>query len=277
MRILFCVPAYGGSVRSETMQTVASGLLSLAKAGHEVRLFSVDMAEISRVRNLFASLALQEKWEALIMVDADMSFPDTVFNQMVDSGYDVCGLTYPKRTIDLERFHAAAQAGKTLEVSTIEGLTFIVPDGFVHDGGKLNIQKGFVEMKGLPAGCMLIRLKVLETMWKKLPEIHQTTRIDGLESSLGLKALIRCFDNIKAHDTNFSEDLSFCMRWKALGGRIHALADASVTHHGFMKFEGKYLDWLTNRFSPPVDAPPPNRAAASTAKPSKSPRGRGSR
>jgi hypothetical protein len=44
---------------------------------------------------------------------------------------------------------------------------------------------------------------------------------------------------------HLSEDLSFCERWRRIGGEIWACVDETITHVGRMAFEGRYLDRLT--------------------------------
>lgn len=246
-RILFCVPAYGGSVRSETMVTVSHGIALLKDAGYEVRLMSMDLAEISRVRNIFASIAMEENYDILMMVDADMSFPSDVFTAMAGSRHDVCGLMYPKRNLDVQAFYAAASAGRSLQDAVTAGLDFILGDNFVLTDGQLKVDRGFLEMVAVPAGGMMIRVSALRRLWEGMPDIRQTEGIDPYERSLGIKNYIRCFDNIMKDGRGFSEDISFCIRWRELGGKVNGLVDVMVAHHGQMRYEGRYLDSLLAR------------------------------
>lgn len=246
MKLLICVPAYGSTVRVETMNSIAVGMIRLQQQmPHvEIRLFSVDMAEIARVRNLFASLAMKDGYDALLMVDSDMGVPPDTFARLLASGHEVCGLTYPKRQIDLQRFHALAAAGVDFDAARVQALTFIAAGGFVHDNGKLQIIEGFLEMNELPGGCLLIHTSALKRMWKEMPKIRQTTHVSDFEKQMGLDQIIRCFDNVNLDHTKLSEDLSFCHRWRSINGRIFGLVDVPVTHCGNMNYEGRYIDFL---------------------------------
>lgn len=246
MKILFCIPAYGSVVRSETMMAVTTGIMHMTAhiPGVSVRVFTIDMAEISRVRNIFASMTLEGDYDALIMLDSDMGVSPDTFTRLVLSGHAVCGLTYPKRTIDLPRFHALAKAGESYERCLTGALTFIAAGMFVHNNGQIDVREGFLETRGLPGGCILIRKEMLEAMWEKLPKIRQTGNISDMEAELGLSRIIRCFDNIQDGDNKLSEDLSFCQRVLDVGGKIMVFIDGVVAHYGGMKFEGKYGDLL---------------------------------
>lgn len=242
MKILFCIPAYGSQVRIETAMSAASGVMHLAQniPGSEVKMFAVDMAEIARVRNLFASLMLHEEHDALIMLDSDMGVPPDTFTRLIRSGHEVCGLTYPKREIDLQRFYNSARAGAEFEAARVGALNFIAAGAFIHNNGTIDIKDSFIEMRELPGGCLVIRRSALEKMWKAIPSIRQTEGISDVEGQMGMTKIIRCFDNIQKGNVKVSEDLSFCRRWREIGGQIHALFDVPVAHYGHMKFEGAY-------------------------------------
>lgn len=246
MKILFCIPAYGGSVRAETMLSVSTGVIQLSKnfPSAEIRLFTINMAEIARVRNIFASMLLDQGYDALFMLDSDMGVPPETFSRLLASGHDVCGLTYPRRQIDLAKFHQLAQAGQPYDACHTGALSFIAAGGFVHNNGQIDIREGFLEMNEIPGGCMLIRRAAVELLWTKAPQLRQVQNISDMEADLGLKRLIRCFDNIQDGVTKYSEDISFCRHYRKVGGKVMALIDVSVAHYGDMKYEGRYSDLL---------------------------------
>ena len=146
MKILFCIPAYGGSVRAETMLSVSTGVIQLSKnfPSAEIRLFTVNMAEIARVRNIFASMLLDQGYDALFMLDSDMGVPPETFSRLLASGHDVCGLTYPRRQIDLAKFHQLAQAGQPYDACHTGALSFIAAGGFVHNNGQIDIRENLI-------------------------------------------------------------------------------------------------------------------------------------
>lgn len=246
MKLLFCIPAYGGSVRAETMIAVSTGVIQLSKnfPTAEIRLFTINMAEISRVRNIFASMVLNDGYDALFMLDSDMGVPPDTFSRLLASGHDVCGLTYPRRQIDLNQFHALAQSGQSYEACHTGALSFIAAGSFVHRDSQIDIREGFLEMNEIPAGCMLIRRAAFELLWQKMPRLRQTQNISDMEASLGLSRLLRCFDNIQEGATKYSEDISFCRYYRQVGGKVFALIDVNVAHYGDMKYEGRYSDFL---------------------------------
>ena len=67
-------------------------------------------------------------------------------------------------------------------------------------------------------------------------------------------------------DPNTPEDISFCRRWRAIGGKIHALLDCETVHYGVDAHPMNAMKWLmheagSSRASVFV---PPDIARAST-------------
>jgi hypothetical protein len=246
LKVLMCVPAYGGSVRIETMRTVSEGMISILGQfpGTSMSLMCIDLAEIGRVRNMFASALLDQGHDVAFMVDADMSFPAGVFAALLKSEHEVCGLTYPKRQIDLEAFYQGAQSGLTLEECRHRGLTFIAHDDVVLQDGKIEIRNGFTEMRSLPGGCLMIRRSAVERIAKEHPELIRQVDPGSAEASVRLTRVVGCFDAVTYQGKLASEDISFCHRWRAIGGKVMVLADIDVNHHGQMAFQGNYFKSL---------------------------------
>lgn len=55
------------------------------------------------------------------------------------------------------------------------------------------------------------------------------------------------FDNIREGDRRFSEDISFCKRWRSIGGQVWADPEIKMGHIGNKLFDGHLGDWLRNR------------------------------
>ena len=52
------------------------------------------------------------------------------------------------------------------------------------------------------------------------------------------------FDLIESDGVMLSEDLSFCARWRAMGGQVHAMNSAHVGHVGAFVYRGSFFDKL---------------------------------
>lgn len=246
LKVLMCVPAYGGSVRIETMRTVSEGMISIMGQfpGTTMSLMCIDLAEIGRVRNMFATALLDQGHDVAFMVDADMSFPAGVFAALLKSEHEVCGLTYPKRQIDLEAFYNGAQSGLTLEECRHRALTFIGHDDVVLHDGRIEIRNGFTEMRAIPGGCLMIRRRVVERIAEAHPELIRPADPGSAEANVRLTRVVGCFDPWTHNGKMASEDISFCHRWRAIGGKVMAMPDIDVNHHGQMAFQGNYFKSL---------------------------------
>jgi hypothetical protein len=63
--------------------------------------------------------------------------------------------------------------------------------------------------------------------------------------SMSKKSRVHCFfDKLMVDNELFSEDLSFCRRWRDCGGTIRALLAEDIGHIGEYTFRGNYVDHL---------------------------------
>ena len=46
----------------------------------------------------------------------------------------------------------------------------------------------------------------------------------------------------KESGTFLGEDFAFCKRWRAIEGKIYAMADPYITHHGNYAYHGRFID-----------------------------------
>ncbi len=91
--------------------------------------------------------------------------------------------------------------------------------------------QGCVEVDKIPLGCALIRREELESMVGRYSELEYR---DGVDEVCAL------FQLILENKALYSEDHSFCIRWKAAGNAIHMyLGEGSpVDHHGSHCYKG---------------------------------------
>lgn len=55
------------------------------------------------------------------------------------------------------------------------------------------------------------------------------------------------FDNIRDEKGRYSEDISFCARWRSIGGKVWIDPELKLGHVGFKHFHGSIGDWLRKR------------------------------
>jgi hypothetical protein len=60
------------------------------------------------------------------------------------------------------------------------------------------------------------------------------------------------FDPYHTGRKKLSEDLSFCQRWRDIGGRVFVIPDIRMGHIGLKTFTGSFADWLANQNAGPT-------------------------
>lgn len=178
----------------------------------------------------------------LFFVDADVSFAPIVVRRLIALDRPIVGVPYPKRHIHWERVYSAVQAGKLPE----EGAY----DYVLHTGGKPSDvdADGCLDVEGLGMGCTLIRRDCLTTMVRAYGEDapeREDLRFFDTHPAPGMGGpTVQLFahapDVVDGQDVLLSEDLSFCKRWRALGGKIACYLGegAPAGHHGSHHFHG---------------------------------------
>lgn len=203
MRILVGAPTYNGQLTTQ----YARSLLELwGEIGAQAEWRTTKATLIAWARNVFASQVLEGDYSHLLFVDADIDFPARVVKRMLAFDQPVVSAVYPHRTLDVQAFYAQARRQ---------------PD----PGAAM-----------VPAGLMPIQRGALERMRVAYPELHRPAAGSN-DAFQGLTQVLQCFEALT--DENgiaMSEDVSFCRRWRAIGGELWATFDQAVGYTGPFTF-----------------------------------------
>jgi hypothetical protein len=96
-------------------------------------------------------------------------------------------------------------------------------------------------------GVTLIRRDVIAKMVEAYPELIDT-RIalhpaGETIKQAGSNRILRFFEKLDLPERGIvSEDLSFCLRWNKLGGKVWAAIGYRMSHVGPFDYSGRYLD-----------------------------------
>ena len=196
----------------------------------------------------------QKNASHLLFLDDDMGFPESLVFDMIDSGEPLLGVVYPKRAIDLQKLHSLA--GESFEAALAKATEFIGAPSSFRTGLR------FVEVERVGTGVMLISRACIDTMIEKCPDIVDTVRFKRFPFAQKFQSFLTPFDKIKLDDREYSEDFSFCYRWKELcGGKVLASVTDEVTHVGQMTVRSKFY----NRFADQIAAKTAELEAAAAA------------
>ena len=100
---------------------------------------------------------------------------------------------------------------------------------------ELVLDRGCLEVEGVGTGFLLIKRHVIEKMIVAYPELAITNHPDA-EAPRGYYHALFQFSLFNG--AYVSEDLTFCRRWKQIGGKVHIDPTAEVIHVGQYEYRG---------------------------------------
>jgi hypothetical protein len=99
MKIQICIPAYDGKLALETFSSLDADMQALRGAGHDVNVrFKLGCSLIHVARNDMANLALADRVDAIIWVDADLAWGPGALGRLVGHGVPFVGAAYLQKT-----------------------------------------------------------------------------------------------------------------------------------------------------------------------------------
>lgn len=224
MKLLIAIPSYGGTVTTGCNRSVLQ--LGAVLQQHKIvsRIITVDEVDVVTARNTLASQLLRDDaFSHLLFIDADMIFGSETVLRLLGAEKPLIGCTYPKREIDLAKLCALAKVHPA-PIAIAKASSFAVQQ---HSWHSTEIRNGMCQVEGLGMGLCLIDRKVFE---KLAPKVRRNGAVYGF------------FDQISQGDLLKSEDLSFCARWKTVGGEVWALVDQDIGHVGTFTYRAKLID-----------------------------------
>jgi len=242
--ILLATPCFGGVVSQNYMLSVIR-LMNYAKsAGFDVSLSMVNFdALISRARStLLAAFLDNPSATHLLFVDADIGFQPQQVERLLRFDKDFTGALYPLKSMDWDLIpQRCVERGESLQQAS---LTYV---GTFEPEAERNQEGEFATGIYVGGGFQLIRRNALQKMIAAYPETHFKSvhnlpmpgvRQDAVQSS----NLFALFDCIIDPETGvyLSEDYSFCLRWRKIGGEIWIDGASKLTHTGPYDFVGDH-------------------------------------
>ncbi len=169
-----------------------------------------------------------------------MGFPVELVKEMLELDEEVVGAIYPKREIDLRVLHSLNQL--PYEQAYARALRFLGKPGAPHPR-----YPGFREVESIGAGILLISRRCIDRLIATDPSLC----LPSSQNPFGYAELggyLTVFDCLTENNQRFSEDLSFCYRWRRLcNGKIYAATHHNSIHVGQFHYESKWADVEGNK------------------------------
>jgi hypothetical protein len=202
--------------------------LQLPLNGVEAAFVTYSYAFLERIRNLMLTFWYDKTaYTHMLFVDADMMFDPVPVIRMLEYDVPLVGVVYPTRS-------------HSLNVSKQKFVASFLPDT------KQN-EQGFIKVRGLGGGLMLIRRDCIDRLLADQPEINDTRAPESvihgdLMKEMGITRMIGAFNFLTVTDDTvtkeFGEDLSFCERvWRA-GMDVWGNVSDPVGHIGLHEWYG---------------------------------------
>ena len=249
-KIMIATPMYGGQLTSDhytSMMSLQRDVMASGKYGLTVDVIANESL-ITRARNTLVENFLATDADFLIFIDADIGFlPEQVF-RCIESGFDVCGVSYPLKGYSIDKMGAAILEDiKTQSINVKTLLSRSLPSStnllFSNQEGQtvvhLNIKDGFLEVSKLGTGLMCISRRAIQKMIEEYPETY-TNDVSGYSNAQKYHLL---FETMIEPESNryLSEDYAFCYKWRKLGGQIWVLLDSEISHTGYHRFTANFF------------------------------------
>jgi len=241
-KILIGTPAYDQQVTVAYPNTVMSLMAQAGRTpGLQFELSAREFTVISWARNYYATRVLQDpSYTHLLFVDADMGFRPSLVEKMLSSGKDICACLYPTRRNDYPELKRTAASARDV-ASWRQRAARYAGRALKKQDGELVIEGHFARTVAAGTGVMLIKREALERLREAYPRLWSDDP-NGHYRKLGLKSgVFQVFEAVQSPDGIFSsEDMSFCIRWTAIGGEIWTCIDEPIQHVGREVFIGDY-------------------------------------
>lgn len=231
---MIAIPDYGATVSTKCMFSILALIQTLQQKQIDVTVTTYDHPEVAVARNeLSGQMLLDKTCTNILFVDNDISFhPNTVL-RMLDSGKDLIGCTYPRRSLDLSRAFDLTKR-HTPSIALAKASTHVVYNG---DWSNTKVVDGKCKVEGVGMGLCLIARAVF-TRLIETATLRHTPKPEPPNAGYGF------FDPIITHDRYVSEDFSFCERWRACGGEVWASIAEDIGHVGSFVYRSKLIDAL---------------------------------
>ena len=233
-RIYIAMPCYD-TMKVETCVSILNTYVVLAKSGVECIFKSVKSSLVTHARNLLTAGFMGSGYDYMLFVDADVEFShETVLRMLVPEKQIVVTPYRLKENPNQVRYPVEFKDPNNIKILPFD----------------------LVELKSAPAGLMLIKRSVFDTLMKK----HYDLKINfpeearakmNIEIGAGCDVIDKYMYNL--WDTSFDnhewkgEDLAFCKLAQDAGITIYANLDSWTTHHGSWGFRGVFGDSLKKK------------------------------
>ena len=240
-KIYIATPMYGGMATSNYIMSVIE--LTGICVQNNIQLFfgfCSNESLVTRARNTLVSNFMDDEYDYLFFIDADIGFDKTDFLYMlhaaVTENIDVICAAYPQKRIAWEIIEKARKSKLINKDSDYAQYSGIYGINFEEKEKRINL-KELNEVMECSTGFMLISKQTFINFKNAYPEQEYTA-----DQNDNNKKMFAYFDTMIDKDTGryLSEDYMFCKYIKNIGIKIWFAPWIKLNHVGTNVFSGTY-------------------------------------
>ena len=242
LSIMIATPCFGGMVHTGYMRSMLALQDTLTKCEiHFDYIFLDGESLICRARNSITAKFMESECSHLLFIDADITFQSQTIMKLILSELEMCGTPYPKKHINWDKVRRYLKDRPDIpethlkqRISDINWNPLLLKNED-NDALYMNERNGFVEVKDIPTGMMLIRRSVFNTLKLLHPELKYNNNVAGYGDSANFYDFFRVG---VCDGVYLSEDYYFCKLCRDAGIKLHLDLQSTLVHTGKMDFYG---------------------------------------
>ena len=235
---LFVSSPTTGQVDMHYLQSIFQLQSECCKRKKHITLHLHKASLVTIGRNHCTNAFLNSDCTHMVFVDTDIQFNANDIFRMIEADKEIIVIPYPLKYFDWKK---ADEMWTKYRVPIDKGgfvwpLKVLNPEDMVCENGVVEIEKG-------PAGCMVIKREAFLRLINYYPNLKlgkSTVPKDIAKDKFAYNFWDTMHDELEGRI--IGEDFAFCSRYKDAGGRIFALIDAEITHHGSAPFKARFID-----------------------------------
>lgn len=218
MKILIATPIFGDDIKLKYHQSMIQTMAYLIRNGIEFDVMHEARNLIHQARNRMAHYAINNGFDKLMFIDADISWRISDLDALIKSNHKIVGGTYPLKTFPI-RLNFVPMQGIYGSATTFD------VNEYMH---KYADEEGAVEVHMIPTGFLMIDISVFKDLD---PIVEQYNHRDPMRKELEFEKMYFPF---KIGEDGFllTEDWGFCDLVRKLGYKIYWQTKAIVDHVG---------------------------------------------
>lgn len=226
VEVVIATPFYEGRGFAPFISSLVATARELTRAGIEWDFWTLSgHAYVDDARNEIATRFLETKAQRLIFIDSDMSWDVEGFMRLMTADAEIVGGSYPVKN--------AWDRWTCMEMRSEDG--YCLGRARADGGGHL------LRAEIVSGGFLKIERTALE---KLAPHVKRyRTGLVGSDASPDAPEWLGFFTREHPH----GEDISFCNRWKAIGGELWIEPQIEFGHTGQQTWTGNFDTSLRSR------------------------------